>query len=60
MYKWIGKNGWIHGVPARDLSDEEAKKHGIKRLLESGLYIEVKTSEVTNGYQGIKKTTVRG
>ena len=28
MYKYAG-NGWIHGVPARDLSDEEAKKYGI-------------------------------
>jgi len=51
MLKYVG-NGWIHGVPARDLSDEEAKKHGKKRLLESGLYIEIKeakTSEVKHG-----------
>ncbi len=42
MYKYVG-NGWIHGVPARDLSDEEAKKYGIKQLIDSGLYIKVKT-----------------
>ena len=42
MYKYAG-NGWIHGVPARDLSDEEAKKYGIIQLIDSGLYIRVKT-----------------
>jgi len=53
MYKYVG-NGWIHGVPARDLSDEEAKKYGIKQLIDSGLYIKVKTiadkSEVKDGH----------
>ena len=61
MLKYVG-NGWIHGVPARDLSDEEAKKHGKKRLLESGLYIEIKdmaNSEVKHGHQGITQDTAR-
>ena len=53
MYKYAG-NGWVHGVPARDLSDEEAKKYGIKQLIDSGLYIMVKTiadkSEVKDGH----------
>lgn len=58
MLKFIG-DGWIHGVPARDLSDEEAKFYGKKQLLESGLYIEVKPkrkivediqSEVNDGH----------
>lgn len=53
MYKFTG-NGWIHGVPARDLSDEEAKKYGIKQLVDSGLYIKVKTiadkGEVKHGH----------
>ena len=53
MLKYVG-NGWIHGVPARDLSDEEVKRYGKKRLLDSGLYIEKKTniekSEVKHGH----------
>ena len=52
MLKYVG-NGWIHGVPARDLTDEEVKKYGKKQLLESGLYIEIKVkhiqSEVNDG-----------
>jgi len=45
MYKFTG-NGWIHGVPARDLTDEEAKFYGIKQLLESGLYIKEKDKKI--------------
>ena len=53
MYKYIG-DGWIHGVPARDLTDEEAKFYGVKQLIDSGLYIKVKEklnsqSEVNDG-----------
>lgn len=36
--KYIGKGSFIFGVPARDLSEAEARKHGVKKLLESGLY----------------------
>lgn len=35
-------NGYLAGVPARDLTDEEAKQYGKKRLLESGLYQEIR------------------
>jgi len=60
MYKYIG-NGWIHGVPARDLSDEEAKKYGIRQLLESGLYIKViEKSEVNDGNKSTETYTTRG
>lgn len=41
MLKYIG-NGWLKGVPARDLTDEEVKEYGKKRLLDSGLYEEAK------------------
>lgn len=34
------KNGFLKGVPARDLTDEEAKEYGRERLLKSGLYEE--------------------
>lgn len=35
--KYTGSS-FLFGVPARDLTEAEAKSHGIKRLLESGLY----------------------
>jgi len=35
----IYKGGaFLPGVPARDLSDEEAREYGERRLVESGLY----------------------
>lgn len=37
MWKWNGK-GFMLGIPARDLSDEEARKIGINRVKASGLY----------------------
>lgn len=53
MYKYIG-NGFIDGIPARNLSDEEARKYGVRQLVESGLYIKAKTiadkSEVKDGH----------
>lgn len=37
---YVGKDkGTLIGVPARDLSYEEAQKHGITSLLASGLYV---------------------
>lgn len=39
MLKYTGK-GYIIGVPARTLTDEEANKYGKARLIASGLYIE--------------------
>lgn len=35
--KYTG-DSFIFGVPARDLTEAEARSHGVKRLLESGLY----------------------
>lgn len=32
----------IPGIPARDLTEDEVKEHGKKRLLDSGLYAEPK------------------
>lgn len=37
MYKFKG-TAFLRGVPARDLTDEEAEKIGIERLVNSGLY----------------------
>ena len=35
-------NGFVKGIPARDLTDEEVSKFGKKRLLDSGCYAEVR------------------
>jgi len=45
ILKYIG-NGFIDGVPARDLTAEEVKKYGKDRLLKSGLYVEVEKPAV--------------
>jgi hypothetical protein len=38
--KFIGKEkGSIPGIPARDLTEKEAKDIGIAHLLQSGLYV---------------------
>lgn len=35
---YVGNGESVHGVPARDLTEEEVSIHGQKRLIESGLY----------------------
>ena len=42
--KYIG-NGFLRGIPARDLTAAEVKKFGKERLLQSGLYAEVKAKK---------------
>lgn len=44
MLKYIGK-AFIVGIPARDLTDEEAEKYGKFTLIQSGLYEEVFSAE---------------
>jgi hypothetical protein len=39
--RYIGRGSFLIGVPARDLSAEEAAQHDRARLLESGLYEEI-------------------
>ena len=42
MMKYIG-NGFLIGIPARDLTDDEVIKHGGEKfLLSTGLYAKVK------------------
>jgi hypothetical protein len=38
--KYNGK-GFVPNIPARDLSEEEAREYGIMRLLNTGLYEKV-------------------
>lgn len=42
--KYIG-GGYFVGVPARDLTDEEAQRFGRAQLLRSGLYAEIKADK---------------
>lgn len=37
--KYVG-GGFIAGVPARNLSEEEVRRYGRDKLLASGLYVE--------------------
>ena len=39
MWKYKGKGQWLPGVPARDLTDDEAKLHQVE---ESALYEKIK------------------
>lgn len=44
MLKYIG-DGFLVGVPARDLTDEEVKLHGgVVALVKTGLYAKVEES----------------
>ena len=36
--RYVGHGDFIVNVPSRDLTVDEARKYGVKRLLESGLY----------------------
>ena len=38
VYLIYSGRGFLAGVPARNLSEKESKRYGIKRLVESGLY----------------------
>ena len=38
IYLRYNKTGFIFGVPARNLTQEEAEIHGVKRLIDSGFY----------------------
>jgi len=40
--RWLGQ-AWIGGIPARDLSAEEAERYGYEQLIESGLYEPIET-----------------
>jgi hypothetical protein len=47
MMKYIGGGRWMPGIPARDLTEEEAKEYGgIKALEKTGLYTRVSKKEV--------------
>jgi hypothetical protein len=46
MLRYVGK-GFLRGVPARDLKDDEVARYGYSYLVRSGLYIpETQVTEV--------------
>lgn len=55
MWKYLG-NGFVLGVPAIDLTDEQAKEYGEKRLLKSGCYKKANNKN----YKVVEKTTKDG
>lgn len=38
IYKYIGNGASMIGIPARDLTEEEAKEYGIAMIMSRGLY----------------------
>jgi hypothetical protein len=66
MLKYNG-NGFLAGIPARDLTDDEVKQFGEKELLATGLYSkeeekpvqETEKKEVKHGRnKGTKETSM--
>lgn len=55
MLKYIGNGLFIPGVPARDLTDEEAVGHGETRLIASGLYQKPRVSK--RSYMAVEEVT---
>ena len=59
MLKYIG-NGFIPGIPAKDLNREQVKKYGgVKFLLETGLFEKVKPKRKIK-VKVVKKTIEEG
>ena len=42
MWRYIGDGSWIFGIPARDLTDDEAVTIGVERIKHSKLYQRVR------------------
>lgn len=55
--RYVGQGTSLHGVPARDLTRDEAFEHGSSRLIASGLYEAVEEKQV---YGSSANKAVRG
>lgn len=53
--RYIGKGAWLVGVPARDLDASEVKRFRLDRLIESGLYEEIKRKPKAEQLEGETK-----
>lgn len=47
MWKYIGKGSFALGIPAKDLSEDEADQIGVERLIACGLYEHVEEKAKT-------------
>lgn len=47
MWKWNGQ-GFRFGIPARDLTDDEAREIGINRVRDCGLYVHIRDKKPVN------------
>lgn len=45
MYMYIGKGSFVPGIPARDLTDQEAEAIGVKKVMATGLYLKPKPAQ---------------
>lgn len=50
------KKGFIAGIPARDLADDEVAKYGRARLMESGLYDEIEEKKQKSKRESVKRS----
>lgn len=58
--KYVGAGAYIHGVPARDLTDEEADRHGAliaEQQAVSGMTLYVATEKRTSAPKADAKAT---
>jgi hypothetical protein len=54
--KYIGQGSFLHGVPARDLSEAEAAQYGgEQKLIASGLYAKAEPGEPATPVRRVAK-----
>lgn len=56
MWKFLGHNEFVPGVPARDLTDEEVERRGIAHLVEASPLYELVEAKVPVAEKSDKKT----
>jgi len=49
------KKGFIVGIPARNLSDDEARAFGIDKVTKGGIYVHAQDGTSDAGYKPVKK-----
>lgn len=54
MWKYLG-GAFLPGIPARDLTDEEAKKYGLEKVKKSNLYKHIKVKVKAPKESGAKE-----
>jgi len=59
MWKYLG-GGFLPPLPARDLSDQEAKALGLEKVKKSNLYKHVNPAAVRRGRDKVIKAPAKG